>query len=89
MRTCGIIRQKITSGKSSYIIEQVKWNAFLSQYQLCSVKISTSKFTIIIDNQKKRKDMTCIRIEAISSSSYIKAIMQYNHQVLPPLIKMR
>ena len=30
MRTCGLIRQKMINGKISYIVEQVKWNAFLS-----------------------------------------------------------
>ena len=50
MRTCGLIRQNMSNGKSSYIIEQIKWNALLSQYELCDVEISTSKFTVIIDN---------------------------------------
>ena len=62
MRTCGLIRQKMINGKTSYIVEQIKWNAFLSQYKVYDVKISTSKFTIYSDNTKKRKDMTCIRI---------------------------
>ena len=42
MRTCGLICQKITGGKSLYTIEQVKWDALLSQYELCDVEISTS-----------------------------------------------
>ena len=50
MRTCGLIRQNMSNGKSSYIIEQIKWNALLSQYELCDVEISTSKFTVIINN---------------------------------------
>ena len=32
--------------------------------------------------------MTFIRIGTKSSSSYLKATTQYNHQVLPPLIQM-
>ena len=37
----------------------------------------------------KRKDMICIRIETKSSSSYTKPTLQYNNQVLPPLINIR
>ena len=74
MRICGLIRQKWTSGKSSYIIEQVKWNAILSQYELCNVEISTPKFTLIIDNKIIRKNMIFIRIGTKSSSSYTKPI---------------
>ena len=62
MRRCGLIRQKMTSGKLSYIIEHLKWNAFLSQYKVYDIEISTSKFTIVTDNIKKRKDVTFIRI---------------------------
>ena len=50
MRTCGLIRQKIINGKTSYIVEQIKWNAFLSQYEVCDVEITTSKFSVVIDN---------------------------------------
>ena len=50
MRTCGLIRQMMISGKSSYIIERVKWNAFFRQYEFCGVVIHTSKFAVIIDN---------------------------------------
>ena len=32
MRTCGLIRQKITGGKSLYTIEHLKWNELLSKY---------------------------------------------------------
>ena len=53
------------------------------------VEISTSKFTIVMDNIKKRKDMIFIRIGTKSSSSYTKPTTQYNNQVLPPLINMR
>ena len=79
MRTCGLIRQKMTSGKSSYIIEHLKWNALLSQYELCDVELSTSKSTVIIDNKITRKNMTFIRIGTKSSSSYTKPIKQYNN----------
>ena len=73
MRTCGLIRQKMINGKTSYIVEQIKWNAFLSQYKVYDVQMSTSKFTIVTDNIKKRKDTTFIRIGTRSSSSYTKA----------------
>ena len=64
-------------------------NTFLSQYEVCDVKLSTSKFTVIIDNKNTRKSITFIRIETKASSSYTKATTQYNNQVLPPLINMR
>ena len=88
MRTCGLIRQKITGGKSSYSIEHLKWDALLSQYELRNVEISTSKLAVIGGN-KNRKDMTFIRIGTKSSSSYTTPTTQYNNQVLPPLINMR
>ena len=47
MRTCGLIRQKITGGKSSYSIEHLKWDVLLSQYELRNVEISTSKLAVI------------------------------------------
>ena len=89
MRTCGLIRQKMINGKTSYIVEQVKWNAFLSQYEVYDVEIYTSKFTIATGIKRKRKDMAFIRIGTKSSSSYLKVTTQYNHQDLPPLIKIR
>ena len=70
MRTCGLIRQKMTNGKSSYIIEHLKWDALLSQYELCDVAISTSKLTLIVGNKNTRKSMTFIRIGTKSLSSY-------------------
>ena len=73
MRTCGLIRQKTINGKASYIVEKVKWIAFFSQYEVCDVEISTSKFTNGIENKKIRKSMTFIRIGTKSSSSYTKA----------------
>ena len=75
MRTCGLIRQKITGGKSSYSIEHLKWDALLSQYELRNVEISTSKLAVIGGN-KNRKDMTFIRIGIKSSSLYLKATSQ-------------
>ena len=83
MKTCCLIRQKITGGKSSYTIEHLKWDALLSQYELCDVEISTSELTLTIDNKITRKNMTFIRIGTKSSSSYTKPINQYNNQVLP------
>ena len=61
----------------------------MSQYELCYVEISTSKFTITIDNKITSKNMTFIRIRTKSLSSYKKSTTQYNNQVLPPLISMR
>ena len=73
MRTYGLLRQKMTNGKTSYSVEQMKWIAFLSQYKVYDIEISTSKFTIFTDNVKKRKDMTFICIGTKLSSSYTKA----------------
>ena len=89
MRTCGLIRQKITGGKSSYTIEHLKWDALLSQYELREVEISTSKLTLIGGNKNTRKNMSFIRIGTKSSLSYPKPAKQYSHQILPPFIKMR
>ena len=61
MRTCGLIRQKVINGKTSYTVEQIKWNAFLSQYKVYDVEISTSKFTIYTDNIKKGYDIYSYR----------------------------
>ena len=69
------------NGKTSYVVEHIKWNAFLSQYKVYDVEMCTSKFTIVTDNIKKRKDMTLIRIGTKSSSSYTKPTTQYNNQV--------
>ena len=51
MRTYGLIRHKITGGKSSYTIEHLKWDTLLSQYELRDVEISTSKLTVIGGNK--------------------------------------
>ena len=89
MRACGLICQKMASEKSSYTVYHLKWNALLSQYELCDVEISTSKFTLIIDNIITRKNIIFIRIGTKSLSSYKKPTTQYNNQVFPPLISMR
>ena len=57
MQTFRIIRQKMFNGKTSYIVEHIIWNVFLSQHEVYDVEISTSKFTIFTDNIKKRKDI--------------------------------
>ena len=62
---------------------------FLSQYEVCNVEISTSNFSVVLDNKNTRKKMTFIRIGTKSSTSYTKPTTQYNNQVLPPLINMR
>ena len=72
MKTCCLIRQKITGGKSSYIIEHLKWDALLSQYKLCDVEISASKMTLTVGNKNTWKDMIFIRIGTKSSLSYPK-----------------
>ena len=56
---------------------------------MCDIEISTSKFSVVIDNKNTRKNMTYIRIGTKSSSSYLKVTTQYNHHILPPIIKMR
>ena len=56
---------------------------------MCDVEISTSKIGIVVDKKKTQKSMTFIRIGTKSLLSYSKASTQYNHQVLPPLIKTR
>ena len=89
MRTCGLIRQQIINGKTSIYAEKDKWNAFLSQYEVCDVEMSTSKFSAVLDNENTRKNMTFIRIGTKSSSSYLRATTQYNHHILPPITKMR
>ena len=73
MRTCGLIRQKTINGKTSYIVDKVKWIVFLSQYEVRGIEISASKFANIIDNKKTRKNMAFIHIGTKSSSSYTKA----------------
>ena len=75
MRTCGLVRPKIINGKTSIYVEKDKWNAFMSQYEVCDVEKSTSKLSIVLDNQNTRKTMTFIRIGTKSLSSYQKATM--------------
>ena len=48
-----------------------------------------SKTGTVIDDIFIRKNLIFIRIGNRSSSSYLKAIAQYNHHILPPIIKMR
>ena len=88
MRTCGLIHQKIINGKTSIYVEMDQWNDFLSRYEECDVEISTFKFSVDINNKNARKNMIYIRIGTKSSSSYLKATTQYNHHILPPIIKM-
>ena len=45
MRTCGLVRQKIINGKASIYVEKDKWNAFMSQYEVCGVEISFGEFS--------------------------------------------
>ena len=75
--------------KDINVCQKDKWNVFLGQYEVCDIEISTSNFSIIIDNKITRKNMTSIRIGTKSSSLYKKPTTQYNNQVLPPLINMR
>ena len=56
---------------------------------MCDVEISTSKFSVVIDNKITMKNMPFISIGIKSLSSYTKPTTQYNNQVLPPLINMR
>ena len=56
---------------------------------MCDVEITTSKFSIVIDNKNTRKNMKYIRIGTKSSSSYLKTTTQYNHHIFPRIIKMR
>ena len=42
----------------------------------------------VIDDKLTRKEMTYHRIGNKPSSSYLKAFPQYNHHILPPIIKM-
>ena len=73
--------------KDINVCQKDKWNAFLGQYEVCDIEISTSKFSIIIDNKHIRKNITFIRIGTKSSSSYLETT-QYNHHILHPIIKV-
>ena len=55
---------------------------------MSNVESIMSKTRIGIDNKLTKKNLTFIRIEDKSVSSYLKAITQYNFYVLPPLIEM-
>ena len=89
MKTCGLIRQKKVNGMTSISIARDQWIIFISQYELSNVEIIMSKTGTVIDDRLIRKNQTFIRIGNRSSSSYLKAITQYNHHILPPIIKIR
>ena len=89
MKTCGIIRQKKVNGMTSISIARDQWIIFIRQYQLSNVEFIMSKTGTVIDDRLIRKNLTFIRIGNRSSSSYLKAIIQYDHHILPPIIKMR
>ena len=89
MKTYGLIRQKKVNGMTSISIARDQWIIFISQYQLSNVEIIMSKTGTVIDDKLIRKNLTFIRIGNRSSSSYLKAITQYNHHSIPPIIKMR
>ena len=89
IKTCGLIRQKKTNGMMSISIARDQWIIFISQYQLSNVEIIMSKTGTIIDDKLIMKNLTFIGIGNRSSSSYLKAITQYNHYIFPPIIKLR
>ena len=74
--------------RHQFMKKKDKWNSFLSQYEVCDVEISRSNFSVGLCNKNTRKNMTFLRIGTKSSSSYLKATTQYNHHILPPIIKM-
>ena len=89
MKICGLIRQKKVNGMTSISITRDQCIIFISQYQLRNVEIIMFKTGTIIDDKLIRKNLIFIRIGNRSSSSYLKAITQYNHHIIPPIIKMR
>ena len=89
MRTCGLIRHNKVNRKTSFSVETNKWIIFLNRYELINIGIIMSTTSIVIDNKTIRKNMTSIRIGTKSLSSYLKSNTQCNHQILPPIIKMR
>ena len=56
---------------------------------MSNIEIIISKTGTVIDNRLIKNNLTFIRIENRSSSLYLKAITQYNHHILAPIIKMR
>ena len=80
---------KKVNGMTSIFIARDQWIIFICQYQLSNVEIIMSKTGTVIDDNLIRKNLTFIHIGNRSSSSYLKAITQYNHHILPLIIKMR
>ena len=89
MKTCGLIRQKKVNGMTSISIARDQWIIFISQHQLSNIEIIMPKIGTVIDDKLIRKNLTFICIGNRPSSSYLKAITQYNHHILPPIINMR
>ena len=88
LKTCGLIHQKKVNEKIILSTIMVQWISFIRQYELSKVEISKYKVNTATNNKKSRRDMIFIRIGTKSTSSYIKATSQYNHHILPPIIKM-
>ena len=88
LKICGLIRQKKVNEKMILSIVMDQWISFISHYELSQVEISKSKDSVVTNNKRPRRDMTFIRIGTKSTYSYIKATTQYNHHILPPIIKM-
>ena len=92
MRTCGLIRQKITGGKSSYSIEHLKWDALLSQYELRDVEISTSKLTVI-DGNKNISQFSLGILKPVSRNMILcfgmkKSIINKNNNLTTPYLSL-
>ena len=88
MKTCGLIRQKKFNGMTFISVARDKCIIFISQYELINVKTIMFQTRNVIDDKLTRKEMTYHRIGNKPSSSYLKAFPQYNHHILPPIIKM-
>ena len=89
LKTCGLIRQKGVNEKMIVSIVMEQWIFLISHYELSKIDISKPKVSVVANNRKLKRDMTFIRIETKSTSSYIKASTQYNYPILLPIIKMR
>ena len=79
---------KKVNGNMSILIEKDPQISFMSQYESSNVEIVMYKISGVANNKHLRKNMSFIRIRTKSSSSYIKAIKQFNLHVLSPLINM-
>ena len=55
---------------------------------MSNVEIHTSKLTVTLGANSRRKDVIFIRIRTKSSLSYNKVASHCNSQILPPLIKI-